>query len=71
VLALSPVEKAERNDTGSVGAPGEARFQRGGLAVLIFWLAVVFVSFSLFSRLTPINIVATLVFSISASQRCS
>ena len=37
------------------------------LAVLVFWLAVIFMSFSLFSRLTPINIAATLVFAISAS----
>ncbi len=37
------------------------------LAVLVFWLAVIFMSFSLFSRLTPINIVAMLVFAISAS----
>jgi len=37
------------------------------LAILIFWLAIIFMSFSLFSRLTPINIVAMLVFAISAS----
>jgi hypothetical protein len=37
------------------------------LAVLVFWLAVIFMSFSLFSRLTPINIGALLVFAISAS----
>jgi len=37
------------------------------LAVLVFWLAVIFMSFSLFSRLTPINIAALLVFAISAS----
>lgn len=37
------------------------------LVVLVFWLAVIFTSFSLFSRLTPINIAATLVFAISAS----
>ena len=37
------------------------------LAVLVFWLAVIFMSFSLFSRLTPINIAAMLVFAISAS----
>jgi hypothetical protein len=37
------------------------------LAVLVFWLAVIFMSFSLFSRLTPINIAATLLFAISAS----
>jgi hypothetical protein len=37
------------------------------LAVLVFWLAVIFMSFSLFSRLTPINIAAMLLFSISAS----
>lgn len=37
------------------------------LAVLVFWLAVIFMSFSLFSRLTPINFAATLVFAVSAS----
>lgn len=37
------------------------------LAVLVFWLAVIFMSFSLFSQLTPINIAAMLVFAISAS----
>ena len=37
------------------------------LVVLVFWLAVIFMSFSLFSRLTPINMAATLVFAISAS----
>ncbi len=37
------------------------------LAVLVFWLAVIFMSFSLFSRLTPINIAAMLVFAVSAS----
>lgn len=37
------------------------------LAVLVFWLAVIFMSFSLFSRLTPINIAATFVFATSAS----
>jgi hypothetical protein len=37
------------------------------LAVLVFWLAVLFMSFSLFSRLTPINFVALLVFAASAS----
>ncbi|MCS3450593.1 MULTISPECIES: DUF4239 domain-containing protein [Bradyrhizobium] len=37
------------------------------LAILVFWLAIIFMSFSLFSRLTPINIVAMLVFATSAS----
>ncbi len=37
------------------------------LAVLVFWLAVIFMSFSLFSGLTPINIAALLVFAVSAS----
>ena len=37
------------------------------LVVLVFWLAVIFMSFSLFSRLTPINIAAMLLFAISAS----
>jgi hypothetical protein len=37
------------------------------LAVLVFWLAVIFMSFSLFSRFNPINIVALLVFSVSAA----
>jgi hypothetical protein len=37
------------------------------LVVLVFWLAVIFMSFSLFSRLTPINIAAMLLFGISAS----
>jgi hypothetical protein len=37
------------------------------LAVLVFWLAVIFMSFSLFSGFTPINLVALLVFAISAS----
>jgi Protein of unknown function (DUF4239) len=35
--------------------------------VLVFWLAVIFMSFSLFSPLTPINIAAMLLFAISAS----
>lgn len=37
------------------------------LAALVFWLAVIFMSFSLFSQLTPINIAAMFVFAISAS----
>src|SRR5215475_9009648 len=37
------------------------------LAVLVFWLAVIFMSFSLFSQLTPINLAAMLLFSVSAS----
>jgi len=38
------------------------------LVILVFWLAVIFImSFSLFSRLTPINIAAMLLFAISAS----
>jgi hypothetical protein len=37
------------------------------LAVLVFWLAVIFMSFSLFSRLTLISIAAMLLFSISAA----
>ena len=35
------------------------------LVVLVFWLAVIFMSFSLFSRPTPINIAAMLLFAIS------
>lgn len=37
------------------------------LAVLVFWLAVLFTSFSLFSPFTPVKIVAMLVFAVSAS----
>jgi hypothetical protein len=37
------------------------------LAVLVFWLAVIFASFSLFSRLNPTVIVALVVFALSAS----
>jgi hypothetical protein len=37
------------------------------LAVLVFWLSVIFMSFSLFSRFSPINIAAMLLFAISAS----
>lgn len=37
------------------------------LAVLVFWLAVIFMSFSLFSRLSPVSIAAMLLFSISAA----
>jgi hypothetical protein len=39
------------------------------LVVLVFWLAVIFMSFSLFLRLTPMNIAAMLLFAISASGR--
>ena len=38
------------------------------LVILVFWLAVIFImSFSLFSRLTPVNVAAMLLFAISAS----
>ena len=37
------------------------------LIILLFWLTIIFASFSLFSRLNPINIAALLVFAISAS----
>jgi hypothetical protein len=37
------------------------------LAVLVFWLAVIFMSFSLFSRFSPMKIAAMLMFAISAS----
>lgn len=46
---------------------GDASIPMPFLAVLVFWLAIIFMSFSLFSRLSPINIVATLVFVTSAS----
>jgi hypothetical protein len=37
------------------------------LAVLVFWLAIIFASFSLFSRLNPTMIAALFVFALSAS----
>jgi hypothetical protein len=37
------------------------------LAVLVFWLAIIFASFSLFARLNPTLIVALVVFALSAS----
>jgi Protein of unknown function (DUF4239) len=37
------------------------------LAVLVFWLAVIFASFSLFARLNPTLIVGLVVFALSAS----
>jgi len=37
------------------------------LAVLIFWLAIIFASFSLFARLNPTLIAALFVFALSAS----
>jgi hypothetical protein len=37
------------------------------LAVLIFWLTIIFASFSLFSRLNPTLIAALLLFALSAS----
>jgi hypothetical protein len=37
------------------------------LAVLVFWLAIIFASFSLFSRLNPTVIVALVVFALSAA----
>src|SRR6516164_6657203 len=37
------------------------------LAVMVFWLAIIFMSFSLFSRLNPTVIVALFVFALSAS----
>jgi hypothetical protein len=37
------------------------------LAVLVFWLAIIFSSFSLFSRLNPTLAIALLVFALSAS----
>jgi hypothetical protein len=37
------------------------------LAVLVFWLTVIFASFGLFSRLTPTLIAAFFVFALSAS----
>ena len=37
------------------------------LAVLVFWLAIIFASFSLFARLNPTLIAALVVFALSAS----
>jgi hypothetical protein len=37
------------------------------LAVLVFWLAIIFASFSLFARLNPTLIAAVVVFALSAS----
>jgi hypothetical protein len=37
------------------------------LIVLVFWLAIIFASFSLFSRLNPTLVVALVVFALSAS----
>jgi hypothetical protein len=37
------------------------------LSVLVFWLAIIFASFSLFSRLNPTLIAALVVFALSAS----
>ena len=37
------------------------------LAVLVFWLAIIFSSFSLFSRLNPTLVAALVVFALSAS----
>jgi hypothetical protein len=39
------------------------------LGVLVFWLAVIFMSFSLFSRFTPMNVAAMLVFATFTSWR--
>jgi hypothetical protein len=37
------------------------------LAVLVFWLAIIFASFSLFARLNPTLVTALVVFALSAS----
>jgi hypothetical protein len=37
------------------------------LAVLVFWLAIIFASFSLFARLNPTLVAALVVFALSAS----
>jgi hypothetical protein len=37
------------------------------VAVLVFWLAIIFASFSLFARLNPTLVVALVVFALSAS----
>src|SRR4029453_1197399 len=37
------------------------------LIILLFWLTIIFASFSLFSRLNSVNIAALLVFAISAA----
>jgi hypothetical protein len=37
------------------------------LAVLVFWLAIIFMSFSLFSKLNPTVVAALFVFALSAS----
>jgi hypothetical protein len=37
------------------------------LVVLVFWLAIIFASFNLFSRLNPTLVVAMVVFALSAS----
>jgi len=37
------------------------------LAVLVFWLAIIFASFSLFTRLNPTLVTALVVFALSAS----
>ena len=81
ILALSPQSEARRalkeriiavssdlaqtrlllfaQANGSIPAPF--------LAVLVFWLAIIFASFSLFSRLNPTLITALFVFALSAS----
>ena len=37
------------------------------VAVLVFWLAIIFASFSLFARLNPTLIVALVMFALSSS----
>src|SRR5262249_29504107 len=37
------------------------------LAVLMFWLAIIFASFSLFSRVNPTLVAALIIFALSAS----
>ena len=81
ILALSPKDDAQRGLKERAVAVSSDLAQtrlllyeqgRGSiplpfLAVLVFWLAIIFASFSLFSRLNPTLIAVLFVFALSAS----
>jgi hypothetical protein len=81
ILALAPQNEAQRvlkdRAIQIISDLAQTRFllfeQSGGsiplpfLIVLIFWLAIIFMSFGMFSRLNPVSGIALIVFAVSAA----
>ena len=81
ILALAPQNDAQRvikdraiQVTSDLAQTRFLMFEQSGgtiplpfLVVLIFWLAIIFMSFGMFSRLNPVSGIALVVFAVSAA----